>query len=288
MQGVIHIIDQVELPPQLDITIPKLLLGAKANTFVDLVRAANMSWVLDGSDPPSPPSSLSKRRSKRPHHHHNSSSSPPRAYTILCPTDKALSRLNLTYYLSHPPAVEALVRLHIIPTDAFAALPSDGQPLALSDEKVYITLLDKSEGGGSGYGKVAFRRWGEEGWLVGIRGARGTGGQSDSARVVSFGRASPYLLEEDALGTLSRSKVDRKAAIMSTLTATNRLAAGGGVLIIDSVLLPFQPGWFRRLWILWIVLASLVVVGVLAFVGWRWWKRRSNKEHYEPLEREED
>ena len=50
--GVLHVIDQVELPPSLDITIGKLLRGAKANTFVDLIRSANMSWVLEGRGPP--------------------------------------------------------------------------------------------------------------------------------------------------------------------------------------------------------------------------------------------
>ena len=50
--GVLHVIDQVELPPSLDITIAKLLRGAKANTFVDLIRSANMTWVLEGRGPP--------------------------------------------------------------------------------------------------------------------------------------------------------------------------------------------------------------------------------------------
>lgn len=291
--GVIHIIDQVELPPELDITIPKLLQGARANTMVDLIRAANMSWVLDGDEPPEDDedsfalSTSSLKKSKKRTKHRSSSSPPPRAYTVLCPTDKALSRLNLTYYLSHPPALSALVRLHIIPTDAFAPLTPDGRPLLLSDEKAYPTLLDKSEGGGSSYGKVAFRRWGEEGWLVGIKSVRGTGGQTDSARVVSYGRASPWFLDEEREPSPGGGGSDPFIPGLPLGFATPRLAAAGGVLLIDSVLLPYEPGWLRRLWILWVALSVVVVLGVAGFVGWRWWRGRG-KQPYEPLEREED
>jgi uncharacterized surface protein with fasciclin (FAS1) repeats len=257
--GVIHIIDQVELPPELDITIVKLLQGAKANTMVDLIRAANMSWVLEGKQPPASffgedededavgTTGLGKRR-KHPNRVKRKTTTTDRAYTILCPTDKAFSRLNLTYYLSNPPLLSALVQLHIIPTDAFAPLTTDGRPLLLEDEIAYPTLLDDVRAGGRGssgdnrhfYGTVAFRRWGNEGWLVGIKSARGTNGQADSAKVVSFGRASPRFLEED--DGPSPSSEARARVSMRRRVGAVRLAAGGGVLTIDSVLVPYQPG----------------------------------------------
>lgn len=51
--GVLHVVDQVILPPNLAIGIEKLMKGAKASTFGELLRTANMSWVLEGSAMPS-------------------------------------------------------------------------------------------------------------------------------------------------------------------------------------------------------------------------------------------
>lgn len=271
--GVVHIIDQVELPPSMNIGVAKLLQGAKATTFADLIRAANMSWILEGKPPP-PSSDLStsgrrkriKRRAKA-----------DRAYTVLCPTDKALSRLNLTYYLSNSRALSSLVKLHIIPTDAFAPLSSDGHPLPLVDEITYSTLLDVKQGGESQYGTVAFRRWGEEGWLVGIKSARGTEGASDSARVVGYGRATPWFVP-----------VERETPDPLGVEGEMRLAGGGGVLTIDSVLLPYEPGWFRRWGWIGVVVGLGVLGGVtMGAMGWKVWKGRERVE-YQPVEGEED
>ena len=190
--GALHIVDQVELPPDLSISIAKLLRGAKANTMVDLVRAANMSWVLEGKEPPASFLDGSDavelralglggkkgKKNKRPKRR----APTDRAYTILCPTDKAFARLNLTYYFSNPFALSELVKLHIIPTNAFAPLSPDGRPIVLTDEIAYPTLLDINEGGDSKYGSVAFRRWGDDGWLVGIKSARGTNGESGESK----------------------------------------------------------------------------------------------------------
>ncbi|KAK4055601.1 hypothetical protein OIV83_000147 [Microbotryomycetes sp. JL201] len=263
--GAIHIIDQVELPPELDISISKLLQGARANTFVDLIRAANFSWVINGAPPPNSFSHLKGMRTTR---HWTKDT----AYTILCPTDKALSRINLTHYYAHPDELVYLVRLHIIPTNAFTPLGPDGLPLSITNEVVYSTLQDKSNGGPSDYGKVAFRRWGGEGWLVGIKAARGTRGQTDSARVISFGRASPALVDK---------RLDAFAP---------RLAAGGGVLLIDSVLIPYEPSWWRRHWYVWVALFAVVVAVGVGTLVWMSWKRSKDKARYEQLvsENEED
>lgn len=272
--GVLHVIDQVELPPDLNIGIGKLFKGAKASTMADLIRAANMSWVLQGKPPPPQfefgISGLNKGGKK--HKRKDGGKGAPRAlgsnraYTILCPTDKALSRLNLTYYLSDPVALTDLVKLHIIPTNAFAPLSSDGRPLTLEDEITYPTLLDKQEGGGSDYGSVAFRRWGEDEWLVGIKSARGTNGESDSARVVAYGRATPSFLAEGD---------------------ETRLASAGGVLTIDSVLIPFHPSWFRRWgWMVVVGLLGLAVVILVGLLVVKLW--RGKKVEYERLEGEED
>ncbi|SGY79289.1 BQ5605_C008g05096 [Microbotryum silenes-dioicae] len=264
--GAVHIIDQVELPPTLNITAVKLMRGAKASTMLELIRAANMTWVLEGRSPPPTESLLNGgkngEKDKKPKVKPEYS-----AYIILCPTDKAFSRLNISHYHANPPLLEALVRLHVIPVDPFMPLKPDGRPLALADDALFPTLLDRSEGGESRYGSIAFRRWGDDDWLVGINGARGTGGENDSAKIVSYGRATPSFVDVDGQG---------------------RRLAGGGVLMIDSVLLPYNPGWFRRFG--WIILVAVLGTALVALTGWGGWRyyRRSRKPPYEPLEGEEE
>ncbi|CEQ40611.1 SPOSA6832_02239 [Sporobolomyces salmonicolor] len=299
--GTIHVIDQVELPAELDITVEKLLRGAKANTMVELIQAANMSWVLRGKRPPADSVfATDDDDGKRKKKHKSRRFNVDRAYTILCPTDKAFSRLNLTYYLANPPALSALVQLHIIPTDALS--PSSdkdaGTPLPLVDSITYPTLLSRSEGGASLFGTVAFKQWGEgEGaWMVGIEGARGTRGESDSARVVAWGRATPWFVEgkpdHDGDGD-GEKKNDEEAYVLGLAgwaeAFATKLAAGGGVITIDSVLLPYEPGWLRRWgWIVLTVFAGVAVVGLAVGFGVRAWRKRKGLVQYERLEGEED
>ncbi|GAA6046845.1 hypothetical protein JCM3770_005672 [Rhodotorula araucariae] len=289
--GVLHVLDQVELPPDLDISLEKLIRGAKANTMVDLIRAANMSWVLEGrSAPRNPPhdgeeavgaAGQQKSAEKRRH------SDGDRAYTILCPSDKAFSRLNLTYYHSHPAALSALVRLHILPV---APPPSSssgspfpprsaqpGAPLLLEDSKTYPSLLSRSSPGGtSNFGTVAFRKWsagdGADAWMVGIQGARGTKGESDAARVVAWGRATPAFVQG---GGDDGSKP--------------RLQAAGGVIAIDSVLLPYEPGWLRRYgWIVATAAGAAVVLALAGVYAVRWWRRRRQAKYDRLLQEDDD
>ncbi|BGP15130.1 hypothetical protein JCM10213_006537 [Rhodosporidiobolus nylandii] len=289
--GAIHIVDQVELPPDLDITLEKLLLGAKANTMVELIKVANMSWVLEGEKQPEQSGEadeLDSRRQRKGDERHAGSND--RAYTILCPTDKALSRLNLTYYLSTPSALESLVRLHIIPGSSSpfsTSSPAEpGAPLLLADSRAYPTLLSKSQpGGSSAYGTVAFKKWGgaESSWMVGIEGARGAKGGSDAARVMAWGKATPWFVDDDGEEDLGAYA----AALVKG--GSTRLAAAGGVILLDEALVPFQPGWFRR-WG-WILVSSVVGVLVLAmagFVGYRLWKKRSEVQYERLLAEEED
>jgi len=104
--------------------------------------------------------------------------------------------------------------------------------------------------------------------MVGIQGARGTNGESDSARVISWGRATPWFVHE-------HKNVGRRE--------------GGGVVLIDSVLLPYEPGWFRRWgWIALVVVGAAVVIVGLGVWGVRRWRARSKGDGYEPVEGEED
>ncbi|GAA6058838.1 hypothetical protein JCM10212_002782 [Sporobolomyces blumeae] len=302
--GVLHVVDQVELPAELDITVEKLLRGAKTTTMVELIKAANLSWVLEGKKPPADfvfaydddrrRTSQKNRDVRRPN--------VSRAYTILCPTDKALSRLNLTFYAANPAKLSALVKLHIIPTDALSPGKTyldhptggddEGTPIVLTDSITYPTLQSRAEGGPSKFGTVAFKKWGTEqgSWMVGIQGARGTKGESDSARVIAWGRATPWFVD-DAPDDVKYRRVDAYVpGVGSRQYLSNpKVAAGGGVILIDSVLLPYEPGWFRRWgWIVVVAAVStLVVAGLVAF-GVKKWRSKSSGERYERLEGEED
>jgi solute carrier family 25 carnitine/acylcarnitine transporter 20/29 len=285
--GALHVVDQVEFPPNVTINIDKLMRGAKASTMADLLRITNMSWIAEGSDPPDDfvLAKGKKRVDKRPFQH--------RSYTLLCPTDRAFSRINLTRYLDNLDELEDLVKLHIIPSPPPSKssiadpsrFPSDGRPLTLADEAGYSTLLSTKEGGNSKWGDVVFRESGHDHWLVGIKGARGTAGLHDWASVTGFGRATPRFVE----ATVEDDTQREGAAEVATLKAP-RMVYGGGLLLVDAVLLPYEPDWFTRWgWIVVVValcLASSVCVGLLV---WKlvYWKRK-DRHAYEALENEED
>ena len=299
--GALHVIDQVELPPDIDISLEKLLRGAKANVMLDLIRAANMTWVLEGKRAPRHAprdgeeevgSALGggedgkKRKGDDDGGDGHGHGGADWAYTVLCPSDKAFSRLNLTFYHSHPAALSALVRLHILPVAPPPSsssgspfpprLAQPGAPLLLEDSKTYASLLSRGQPGGtSDYGTVAFRKWsaGEaaDAWVVGIMGARGAKGESDAARVLAWGRATPVFVDGGNGEALEP-----------------RLRAAGGVIAIDSVLLPYEPGWLRRYW--WVVALAVggaVVLVVASVYGVRWWRRRRERK-YARLNQEDD
>ncbi|KAH8922654.1 hypothetical protein BT69DRAFT_1320022 [Atractiella rhizophila] len=223
--GVMHIVDRIELPAPVTINNRKLLQGAKATTMEDLIRRVNMTWILGDSD--------------------SSSALNASSYTILCPTDKAFSRINLTRYLEDEPALIALVRLHIIPPQTNIPINDDSSqsfPLGSLDQSTFETLL--SQEGKDKYGKLAFRNWGGN-WLVGIKNARGDDKEDDWARITNFGR------------TTGKGNV-------------------GGAIEIDTVLIPYRPGWFWRWgWIVvWVIVAvMLLAVVVWSVVLWIKWRR---------------
>ncbi|KPV77563.1 uncharacterized protein RHOBADRAFT_5402, partial [Rhodotorula graminis WP1] len=299
--GALHVIDQVELPPDIDISLEKLLRGAKANVMIDLIRAANMTWVLDGQRPPrhAPrdgeeevgPALGGKKRKGGDGDGDAHGGGADWAYTVLCPSDKAFSRLNLTFYHAHPAALSALVRLHILPIappPSFSSgspfpprLAQPGAPLLLEDSKTYASLLSKGQPGGtSDYGTVAFRKWsaGEsaDSWVVGIKGARGAKGASDAARVLAWGRATPVFVDGGGGGGGGGDGFEP------------RLRAAGGVIAVDAVLLPYEPSWLRRYW--WVValaVAGTVALAVAGVYGVRWWRRRRERK-YARLNQEDD
>ncbi|CAG8738557.1 14914_t:CDS:2, partial [Acaulospora morrowiae] len=67
--GVLHVVDSVQLPPTLHITLGKILKGIGATTMMNLFKVANLSLLLN--DPVDP-------------------------YIIICPTEDAFKKVNIT------------------------------------------------------------------------------------------------------------------------------------------------------------------------------------------------
>jgi uncharacterized surface protein with fasciclin (FAS1) repeats len=253
--GTVHTIDSVVMPADIKITIAKLIRGSKQTTMAELMDRAGLGWVLEGREP-----------SQDEVHHaqlhgvvRSSNESVPMpdldslalpSYTVLCPTDKAFSRLNLTHFLHNEEDLIELLKLHIIPTQPStpktgstkepASPPSDGRPLALEDDLIYSTLLsDKSK-----YGELAFRATGDNSFIVGIRNARAGIGHA-SARIGVSGRAS-VRWKRSASFLVPRSNTGQSIEDDSRRLWTGGMTLGGGVLMIDSVLVPYEPSWFSR------------------------------------------
>lgn len=253
--GAIHTIDSVVMPADLRMTIAKLIRGSKQTTMADLMDRAGLGWVLDGREPTREEVRHAGLHGIVRYDDEDGGTPMPDidslampSYTVLCPTDKAFSRLNLTHYLDDRDELIKLLKLHIIPTQPStpktgqskvpASPPTDGRPLALDDDLIYSTLLSSQ----SRYGEVAFRATGDNSFLVGIRNARAGIGHA-SARIGSSGRATVRWKRGSSL-----SKRNDKISIEDDNRELWRggMTLGGGVLMIDSVLVPYEPSWFSR------------------------------------------
>ncbi|ORX38916.1 hypothetical protein BD324DRAFT_617870 [Kockovaella imperatae] len=318
--GVVHTIDSLEMPADVSLTIAKLIRGSKQNTMMDLMIRAGMEWILQGREPTNEEVNAAQLHgvvqtwsSDGENDGDEADSLAMPSYTVLCPSDKAFSRINMSLYLSDKDALLDLLKLHIIPTQPStprtmktkqpAEPPKDGQPLSLLDDLVYDTLYSSK----SKYGQLAFRATGDNSYMIGIRNARSSSeSDNNAARVGASGRGSvrwrrnrvPDLWMDDTASRYKRwlsSNKDKKKT--SEAEEDDKrfdlwkggLALGGGVLMIDNVLVPFEPSWFSR-WG-WLIV-SLVVVGVVLLVAgatFVWWRISKNKEEkYEPLEGEEE
>ncbi|CAO1624603.1 unnamed protein product [Jaminaea pallidilutea] len=314
--GVIHEVDRVQIPPDLDLTSSKLLLGAKCEVFRDLLVRAGYDWVLNGT--------VTKPQTTHPHlqsghrdHRGRLLGAPPQSYVLLAPTDEAFTRINLSFYLNHKQQLKELVELHILPSpdvinrasstrrnDNYASAPSPRHlllPLELQDEMSTPSLLDRSRGGSSRYGRIAFRRSGmsraqnnkrtaaeirphDDGdsesdnllsdWRLGVLNSRGAPSKQllsqhsggSSARLLDFGRESRAYSWQPAL-KMGGSRPDM--AMLSEACASEESSHLGGVFVLSSVLLPYEPNWFHA-WG-WIALLVLAVLSLAAFTAYALW-----------------
>ncbi len=338
--GVIHVVDSVEVPPHVDITLDKLVRGipGKAGTMADLLRRAGMGWLLEGVEPDGEDLRLIGLPADAWMRHKNKGASGggagacnatalAPAYVLLCPTDAAFAQINLTHYLADRSALVALLKLHIIPSSPVAAdglgfvrsadrpvpPPKEGRPLAYDDELVYPTLLSRE----SRYGDLAIRGNGDNGWLVGVKDARGTMGQTDVARLLASGRGTPrwavcngtrVAFDSSRLyADWHRARIAHWTDGSDTPIEDDRvperdlfwdgvMALGGGVIVLDNVLLPYAPSrWARWGGFVLGLVGGLALVGAIGGGAWWAWSRRKAARvredgmgNYEPLEGEEN
>jgi solute carrier family 25 carnitine/acylcarnitine transporter 20/29 len=238
--GVLHEVSDILIPRSVELTVGKLIKAADATIMATLITKAGMDWVLNGTAPP--PDSIWAEQGFN-----------GVGWTLLCPLDDAFEPYNMTELYADLEGARGIVSQHLIPTpmstsDADTVM-NINRPLLLEDSASYSTLRSPS----SAYGDVIFRKNDTGDYIVGIKGARGTDGSADWARVVSWGRSTT------GGGT-------------------------GGVIGIDQLLVPYNPPW-------WVEYGGPAVVGVggivlicLFFYGVRaFWRRDFTQPTYEPV-----
>ncbi|PFH54807.1 hypothetical protein AMATHDRAFT_72571 [Amanita thiersii Skay4041] len=204
--GVIHELSDVLIPRSVQLTVGKLVKAAKGSTMATLVVKAGFEWVLNGTAPPEGTPWADRGMSGA-------------GWTLLCPTDDAFKKYNLDALYADTTILQAIIAQHLVPMPSsghgsFAFDDGDvlnnNRPLLLVDSATYSTLQSES----SFYGDIVFRQREEEkDFVVGIKGARGTDGTADWARVISWGRST--------------------------------IGGGtGGVIQIDRLLMPYHPSWW--------------------------------------------
>ncbi|KAH7928502.1 hypothetical protein BV22DRAFT_1126480 [Leucogyrophana mollusca] len=245
--GVIHELSDVMIPRSVELNVGKLMKAAKATTMVSMVVKAGFDWILNSTAPPEGSQWADQGLGGA-------------SWTLLCPTDDAFKKFNLTKLFEDTDTLRAIVSQHLVLTPPSNGGPgsfnvydvlNNNQPLPLDDLGTYSTLLSPS----SAYGDIVFRELDDKstsGYMVGIKGARGTDGKADWARVLTWGRATT------GGGT-------------------------GGVIQIDRLLVPYQPPWWIEYGAPSVVGGTGIVLICLFFYGVRIvWRRDTTEATYEP------
>ena len=261
--GVVHELRDVLLPSSLRVNIRDLARAAKGNTMVNLIERAGLGRLLNGTLTYRDIGDLddwkrTHRREPKVGSLEWNISLPSPGWTLLCPTDSAFKRVNLTHLLDDLPALRRLVLQHIIPTPPPPSTLHFAQPLPFGDDATFTSLLSPD----SLHADIIFRKIKGKKTILGIRGARGTDGETDYATVLDFGRTT--------------------AVVNGGLPGTR-----SGVVQIDRVLEPWVPGW----WMAWgqAVIAGIGSgFGIIAFWGavLYFWRRKKEEATYEPLDGE--
>lgn len=237
--GAVHELSDIFIPRSLHLTVGKLAKAAKGTTMTNLILKAGMEWVLNGTAPPADSP-------------WGQSGIAGTGWTLLCPSDDAFKKINLTQLYSDKAAMQLIVGQHLLNTPNSAELsgtPTNNQPVPFDVSDIYKTLISPE----SNYRDVVFREMENGEVAVSIKNAPGTGGKTDWAKVTAWGRATT------GGGT-------------------------GGVIQIDGLLVPYEPP-------LWMKYGPPIVVGIFGvlaigvfFMGVRRiWRMDRSEATYEPV-----
>ena len=236
--GAVHELSDIFIPRSVHLTVGKLAKAAKGTTMTNLILKAGMEWVLNGTTPPvdSP---------------WGQSGISGTGWTLLCPSDDAFKRVNLTRLHADKAAMQLIVGQHLLntPDPELSVSPNNNQPVRFHDSDIYATLVSPE----SDYRDVVFRETENGEVVVAIKNAPGTGGKRDWAKVTAWGRATT------GGGT-------------------------GGVIQINQLLVPYEP----PLWMEYGVPVVVAIFGVFAiglfFMGVRKiWRMDRTEATYEPV-----
>ncbi|RIB08559.1 FAS1 domain-containing protein [Gigaspora rosea] len=118
--GVMHVVDAVQLPPTLHVTVGKILNGIGATSMLEIFKISNLSEILD--DPIEP-------------------------FTIFSPTNEAFRKINITKLMNDPDRVSRLIRLHVIPHSVDNLREGKELNTMLSDDAKLVVRKDILYGG---------------------------------------------------------------------------------------------------------------------------------------------
>ncbi|KAH9037203.1 hypothetical protein EDB85DRAFT_2072986 [Lactarius pseudohatsudake] len=236
--GAVHELSDLFIPRSVQLTVGKLAKAAKGTTMANLIIKAGMEWVLNGTAPPV----------DSPWGQDGISGT---GWTLLCPTDDAFKKVNLTQLYSDKTTMQLLVGQHLLNTPKsldVSGTPNNNRPLRFLDSDTYETLISPE----SNYRDIVFRETDDNNVAVGIKNARGTGGKADWAKVTGWGRATT------GGGT-------------------------GGVIQIDRLLIPYEPPvWIEYGWPIVVGIFGVLAIG-LFFMGVRKiWRLDRTEATFEP------
>ncbi|KAJ1301644.1 hypothetical protein OPQ81_008887 [Rhizoctonia solani] len=332
LTGALHEVSGVLWPRSVRVGIRELGLAAGASTMLRLVQRAGFEGIWNGTGipvdsivniyQPLTPSakwgnwwsgSGGKVGGKKPQ-------PPTWTYTLLCPTDAAFARINLTRLLDDRDALVALVRQHIIPipvTEESGGVgakdsisvgwvdwimsrfipPERGIENLLNGEYARSTSRSRPHSNVMSTGAtVPFDPDAETPLPLQSSTARfGTLQTSHSTYGdVVFAHTGDHTWSVSIKGTDDWSGVKAWGKTIGVMPGVVGFLAGdspltGGVVQIDRVLEPYSPPWWRE----WIAALGVGAGGVAAiglmFSGVVWvWKRDAQEATYESANGEEE
>ncbi|KAL0090947.1 hypothetical protein F4703DRAFT_1835922 [Phycomyces blakesleeanus] len=223
--GVVHKIDRVELPKSLEVTNRDLLSAQTSTSFLDLLRRVDLSKeILDG-----------------PNEH----------YTILAPSDKAISKIDLEELINDHEKLKRVVKLHILPT----LIPRVNMLNGKRDD----SLFDM----GSTYNDNDIHR------EITLAGVDFDTLLSNDDKIVI--RTTPMGYSVSVKGSLQEG---------ADVTDVGRSSTGGGVIEIDRLLMPYDDSsvsglsWWSVIFIVLGVMMGAAILAYLIYFMYIWWKRR--------------